>query len=152
MKMTRATRKAVELRSKLGLYGQVDAEAVANVLGLTVVSLKLEVLQELTVDDYIGVAERLVPAWRRWVVAHAVGHKVLHPGNHLWMRMHTGLGGKVEREAEDFAHALLMDAREAVEEGLSETWEIAEHFGVPEDLVFLQAPLTARRDWPMGER
>ncbi|MCY4623401.1 MAG: ImmA/IrrE family metallo-endopeptidase [Chloroflexi bacterium] len=131
----------MELRTKLGLRGQVDAEAVANLLGLTVVPLQLEELQELMVDDCIGVADRLAPAWRRWVIAHAVGHKVLHPGNHLWMRMHTGLAGKVEREAEDFAQALLLDATEVVGEGLSEAWEIAENFGVPEELVLLQAPL-----------
>ena len=73
--------------------------------------------------------------------AHAIGHKLLHPGNHMWMRMHTGLGNRLEREAEDFAHALCMDAQEAVNEGLVAAWEIAEHFGVPEELVKLQAPL-----------
>lgn len=141
MNMNRARRKAIELRAKLRLQGQVDAEAVANVLGLTVVSLKLERLQELTVDDCIGVAERLTPAWRRWVIAHAVGHKVLHPGNHLWMRLNTGLGSRLEREAEDFAHALLLDAREALDEGLAKAWQIAEHFGVPAELVLLQVPM-----------
>ena len=34
--MNRAQRKAAELRRKLGLRGKVDAEAVANRLGLTV--------------------------------------------------------------------------------------------------------------------
>lgn len=80
----------MELRKRLGLYGQVDAEAVANMLGLTVVPLRLESLQELMVDDCIGVADRLTPAWRRWVTGHAIGHKLLHPGNHVWLRMHTG--------------------------------------------------------------
>ena len=144
MKMTRARRKALDLRGKLGLHGQVDAEAVANVLGLTVVPLKLEGLQELMVDDCIGVAERLPPDWRRWVIAHALGHRVLHPGNHLWLRMHTGLEGRVEREAEDFAHALLLDPKEAVDEGLTQAWEIAEYFGVPEELILLQVPMLLR--------
>ena len=34
-----------------------------------------------------------------------------------------------------------MDAQEAVNEGLVAAWEIAEHFGVPEELVKLQVPL-----------
>ena len=92
-------------------------------------------------DDCIGVAERLDPAWRRWVTAHAIGHKLLHPGNHLWMRTYTGLANRLEREAEDFAYALLLDAREVANEGLTSVWEVAEHFGVPKELVALQVPL-----------
>ena len=141
MKTNRARRKAIELRKKLGRRGQVDAESVANMLGLTVVLLKLESLQELMVDDCIGVADRLTPAWLRWVIGHAIGHKLLHPGNHMWMRMHTGLGNRLEREAEDFAQALLLDALEAKEEGLFHAWEVAEHFGVPEEAIYMQAAL-----------
>ena len=86
-------------------------------------------------------AERLDARWRRWVIAHAIGHKLLHSGNHLWIRDHTSLGGLYEREAEDFARALLMDVAEAMAEGLSELWEVAEHFGVPEEMAWLQPPL-----------
>ena len=136
--MKRAQRKAVELRKKLGLHGRVDAEAVANILGLDVVSWPMQVQEEMQMGRYIGVAERLDARWRRWVIAHAIGHRLLHTGNHLWIRDHTSLGGLYEREAEDFARALLMDVREATEEGLSEVWEVAEHFGVPDEMVLLQ--------------
>lgn len=139
--MKRAQRKAQELRRKLGLSGRVDAEEVANMLGMVVVSWPLKVQEEMQMGNVIGVAERLDSRWRRWVIAHAIGHKLLHPGNHLWIRDHTSLGGRYEREAEDFALALLVDARETVEEGLREVWEVAEHFGVPEELVVLQPPL-----------
>ena len=101
----------------------------------------MEVQQEMQMGRFIGVAERLDPRWRRWVIAHAIGHRLLHSGNHLWIRDHTSLGGLYEREAEDFARALLMDVDEAMEEGLSELWEVAEHFGVPEEMVVLQAPM-----------
>ena len=139
--MSRARRKAAELRRKLGLRGRVDAEEVANLLGLVVQPWPLAVQQEMLMGRYIGVADRLDPSWRRWVIAHAIGHRLLHSGNHLWIRDHTSLGGRYEREAEDFALALLVDGREAMEEGLRETWEVAEHFGVPEELVVLQTPL-----------
>ena len=141
MRSNRATRKGIELRKKLDLLGQVDAEAVANLLGLTVVPLTLEVLQELTVDDCIGVAQRLNAAWRRWVIAHAIGHKVLHPGNHLWMRTHTCLATKIEREAEDFALAFLVSLQEVIGANLAGSSEIAEYFGVPEEMILIQAPL-----------
>jgi hypothetical protein len=136
--MNRARRKAVELRRKLGLRGRVDAEEEANLLGLVVQPWPLAVQEEMLMGRYIGVAQRLDPRWRRWVIAHAIGHKLLHTGNHLWIRDHTSLGSLYEREAEDFARALLVDADEAMEEGLSELWEVAEHFGVPEEMVVLQ--------------
>ena len=139
--MKRAQRKAVELRKKLGLHGRVDSEAVANILGLDVVPWPMKVQEELQMGYTIGVAERLDARWRRWVIAHAIGHRLLHSGNHLWIRDHTSLGGLFEREAEDFARALLMDVREAMEEGLREVWEVAEHFGVPDEMVLLQAPM-----------
>ena len=131
----------MELRKKLSMHCQVDAEAVANMLGLAVVPLKLEFLQGLMVDDCIGVANRLAPSWRRWVIAHAIGHRLLHPGNHMWMRMNTGLGSRLEREAEDFAHSLRLDVQEVLHVGVANAWEVAEYFGVPEELVLLQALL-----------
>ena len=139
--MKRAQRKAVELRKKLGLSGRVDAESVAGILGLYVVPWPMQVQEEMQMGRYIGVAERLDARWRRWVIAHAIGHRLLHTGNHLWIRDHTSLGSLFEREAEDFARALLVDVSEAMEEGLSEVWEVAEHFGVPEEMVILQAPM-----------
>ena len=139
--MKRAQRKAKELRRKLKLSGRVDTETVANILGLEVVTWPLDVQEEMQMDRYIGVAERLDSRQRRWVIAHAIGHQQLHSGNHLWIRDHTSLSGLYEREAEDFARALLVDVDEAMDEGLSEVWEVAEHFGVPQELAWLQPPL-----------
>ena len=135
--MNRAQRRALELRRTLGLRGRVDAEAVTNHLGLEVKLWTLRVLKEMGIGDVICVARRLDPAWRRWVTAHAIGHRLLHPGNHLWIRLHTGLAQRYEREAEDFARALLVDAREAEAAGLMESWEVAEHFGVPDEVLSL---------------
>ena len=139
--MKRAQREALKLRRKLKLSGRVDAEAVANMLDMEVVPWPLDVQEEMQMDRYIGVAERLDSRMRRWVIAHAIGHKLLHTGNHLWIRDHTSLGGLYEREAEDFARALLVDVDEAMAEGLSELWEVAEHFGVPQEMAWLQPPL-----------
>ena len=107
--MTRAQRRGKEIRRELGLRGRVDAEEVANRLGLDVLMWSFQVLQEMQVDGAIAVAKRLDASWRRWVIAHAIGHSILHPGNHLWMQEHTQLGRRVEREAEEFAGALLVD-------------------------------------------
>ena len=127
------------MRRRLGLRGQVDAEAVARSLDLSIERRPLLVLEEMRVGDYIMVADRLEPWWQRWVVAHAIGHCLLHTGNHLWMRRHTDLAHAFEREAEDFAYGLLVSPAEAVEEGLSTSWEVAKHFGVPVDVLHLRA-------------
>ena len=137
--MNRAQRRAVALRRELELQGRIDAEAVAVRLGLEVRSWPLEVLMEMQMDGVVVVAERLDPEWRRWVIAHAVGHRVLHPGNHLWLRTHTDLTQRYEREAEDFARALLIDEGEAQREGLVHSWEVAEYFGVPDELIRREA-------------
>ena len=34
-----------------------------------------------------------------------------------------------------------MDVREAMKEGLGQFWEVAEPFGVPDEVVLLQAPM-----------
>ena len=138
--MNRAQQRASALRRELGLEGRVDAEAVANGLGLEVQPWPLEVLTELQVDGTVVVAERLEPEWRRWVIAHAIGHQLLHPGNLLLLRDHAVLASRYEREAEDFAYALLVDEEEARAEGLVDSWEIAEHFGVPDEMVQLRSP------------
>ena len=139
--MTRAERKGAVLRRKLGLTGRVDAEALANMHGYPVKRLPLVKLKELEVGGYICIADRLGPEESRWYIAHALGHKMMHPGNQLWVYRKTMLGSKLEREANDFAQALLMDGREAIKAGLTCYWEVAEHFGVPDEIVRLQAPL-----------
>ena len=75
----------------------------------------------MRVDDVICVARGLGPDWRRWVVAHSIGHRLMHPGNHTGTHIHTKLDYKYEREAEDFAYAFLIDAQEIVEAGLTES-------------------------------
>lgn len=139
--MTRAERKGADLRRKLGLTGRVDAEAVANIMGYRVERLDLKVQKELEVGGFIGIAERLETEEFRWYVAHALGHKLMHPGNHLWVYRKTMLGYRYEREANDFAHTLLTDDREAIREGLTRSLEVADYFGVPEEFVRVQVPM-----------
>ena len=140
--MNRARRRAGSLRRRLGLCGRVDAVEVANALGLEVWLRDFEVQKEIQISGHIAVARRLEPEWRRWVTAHAIGHRLMHAGNHLEMRAHTDLPRSWEREAEEFAHALLVDEEEALAEGFVYAWEVAEHFGVPAELVRVQARLT----------
>ena len=140
--MSRARRRAGSLRRRLGLCGRVDAVEVAGALGLEVWLRDFEVQKEMQIDGNIAVARRLGPEWRRWVTAHAIGHRLMHPGNHLELRAHTELPRPWEREADEFAHALLVDEEEALAAGFVYAWEVAEHFGVPPEVVHVQARLS----------
>ncbi len=139
--MNRAQRRAVELRRKLRLHGRVDAQGVADILELDIERWPWRKLQEVKTDGVIYIALRSEPEWSRWLMAHAIGHELMHPGNHLWIRKHTGLAHKFEREAEDFARALLLDTQEAIDRGLTNSSELADYFGVPEKVIALQAPM-----------
>ena len=119
----------------------MDAEVVANMMGLEVVTWPFEKMSEMLFGDMIGVAIRLDSRQRRWAIAH-IGHARLHhPGNHLWIRSNTGLGHHYEREAEDFAYGLLFDLEEAKAELLNGSGQVAEHFGIPEQMVAVQQAL-----------
>ena len=77
-------------------------------------------------------------------MAHGARHRAptsCTRGNHLWINERTGLALRYEREAEDFADALLLDPHEAVEQGLTSSREVADYFGVPEEVIRLQAPM-----------
>ena len=61
-------------------------------------------------------SQRVCLSWMwRWMIVHAIGHKLLHSRDHLWMQEHTQLGSRIKREADEFAGTLLMDGREALE-------------------------------------
>ena len=120
--------------------GQVDAQALTDHLGLVVKRSRFSVFEEMRIGKFIAVADRFEREWRRWVVAHAVGHGFPHPGNQLWIRRNTDLGHGFEREAKSFAFGLVVDPREAAAEGCVYSWEVAEHSGVPDERARARAP------------
>ena len=131
------------LRLKSGSSGRVDGEEIARLLGLRVYPWNLPhtELPEATVGNRIAVSPEVDEAERRWSIAHAIGHRIMHPGNHLWLRSRTLLATPFEREAEDFAYGLLVDEEEAMGQGLTTAGEFAEYFGVPVEMVRVQGRL-----------
>ena len=115
----RATDKGRLLRRKYRLTGGVDVEALADSMGLRVYTWDLPAAEvhEMMLGRDIAVSEELDAPARRWAIAHGIGHKVLHPGNQLWLRAHTMLAIPYERQAEQFAYGLLVDEEEAWGDG-----------------------------------
>ena len=139
-----ARQEAKQLRGKCRLSGRADVVAVAELLGLRVDEWPLPVneVHEVFVKDSIGVATEASDADKRWAIAHGIGHYILHSaGNQVWLRAHTGLSDKLERQAEDFAYHLTVDMSEAWDEGLETAGEIAEFFGIPPEMVRVQGRL-----------
>ena len=89
------------LRRKYRLSGQVDAVALAEVMGLRADFWQLPAkdLHEATRGRNIAVAADLDGTEQRWAVAHGIGHRILHPGNHLWLRATTMLTVPYERQS-----------------------------------------------------
>lgn len=62
----------------------VDVEDIAAKAGLTITDWPLlPPVEELKVGRSVGIRQGLSHEWRRWDIAHALGHHVLHHGNQL---------------------------------------------------------------------
>ena len=130
------------LRRKYGLTGQVDAVALAEVMGLRVDlwHLPAKDLHEATRGRNIAVAADLDAREQRWAVAHGIGHRILHPGNHLWLRATTMLAVPYERQTEQFTFGLLVDEAEVKADRLLTLAEVAGRFGVPMHMLWEHGP------------
>ena len=79
----KALEKGRLLRRKYGLTGHVDMLEMAERLNLSVHvwPLPAHEVHETIIDRRVAVSDELDPQERRWAIAHAIGHRILHPGN-----------------------------------------------------------------------
>ena len=109
------------------LHVPVDLQALTSDLGLEVVPFPFRGrLKEAIIDGVIGVRPGLSRPWFRWVVAHGLGHHMLHVGTAFYLESWQWVNNaKAERQAEDFAARLL---------GGPEGWaHTARELGVPDE-------------------
>jgi hypothetical protein len=136
-----AVEKARELLCRYpGLTFPLDMEYLVNEIGCELIEWPfLSPVKEVKHGRWIGVAAGLDRRERRYLVAHALGHHLLHCGNQLWFRdwQETSVL-RQEREADEFAAHILMPETELERLGNPTTWDIAEYFGVPEELTTLR--------------
>jgi len=78
-------KKAAELHKRYGQLGYpIDIEDVARKEGLKVINWPLlPPVNEVKRGEWIGIREGLSSEWRRWDIAHALGHHLMHHGNQL---------------------------------------------------------------------
>ena len=119
----------------------VDVERIAEAEGLEVVEWGFPTLEEAWFPPVIAVRAGLDPPWRRWVIAHALGHYYLHRGNQVWFRLRGRAmeGVRLQEEgAEQFAAWLLMPEEEVGRLLSLDLWSF--DFDVPLECVALRFP------------
>ena len=97
--------------------------------------------KEPEVAGYVCIADRLGPEESRWYIAHALGHKMMHPGNHLWIYKKTMLGYRYDGNSRLRPHpAHRRPGGDRGGPGLLPGGG-ADYLGVPEEFVRVQAPM-----------
>ena len=97
--------RAAELWHRYELSLPVDLKLVVSSLGLEVVTFPFQGrVKEAIIERVIGVRPGLTRPWFRWLVAHAVGHHMLHVGTSFYFSSWQWVNhAKAERQAEEFA-------------------------------------------------
>jgi hypothetical protein len=91
-------------------------------------------VREVYTGDAIVLKKGLPPGWRRWLLAHALGHHVLHPGGtHLYLANPYArfFQKREENQAEVFAGSLLFGALDAPLHGVRDVMDLARWAEVP---------------------
>jgi Zn-dependent peptidase ImmA (M78 family) len=142
--MRRAFERAEETYRR---YGTTSPALIARALGLRVLEEALEGrLREIYFGDSIVIRRDMSPAEKREMTAHALGHHLMHAGNHFAMQNCVySFGNYHEKQADVFAACLLVpkgQLEDQVRRGPA-LWELAEHFNVTEQLMTLRLKLRA---------
>lgn len=152
--MKRVVEKANRINEEFGN----DLDQIAESLGLAVIYEKMTgSFREVYFQEAssIVIREDLHRREKRELIAHAIGHHLLHAGNHLSMQKRIySFGNYHEKQANVFAAALLMPSHELqkVLKCRPRIDEIADYFHVTDDLVRLRLLVLANFEKTKMER
>ena len=118
----------------------LDIEKITAEEGCEIITWPfVEPVREVKRGRYIGIAAGLSPKERRYLVAHALAHHLLHCGNQLAFHdIQKVILHKQEREADECAAHILMPEVELAKVRDLPLWDLADYFHVPEYLVQLR--------------
>lgn len=139
--MRRAIEKAKEIYAEHGN----NLDLICEKLGLEVIEETLDGrLKEVYFGDSIVIKKSLPESEKRELVAHALGHHLMHAGNHLAMQKRIySFGNYHERQANAFA-AYLLIPQDQLENKLAKAVsvnELAQDFDTTEKLINLRLRL-----------
>jgi Zn-dependent peptidase ImmA (M78 family) len=131
--------RAREIRKRHHFSLPSDIERVMHAENIAVVRFPLAGrLQEMIVFNYVAIQDSIQDQRSiHELLAHALGHFLLHVGNQLVFEFPEDMvpAAKLERQAWDFAFELLMPA-EMIEARLGDGWsdaDLREHFEVSDE-------------------
>jgi Zn-dependent peptidase ImmA (M78 family) len=126
----------------------VDAEFLACSEGCICVKWPfLKPVKEVKRGRWIGISQYVDASERRYLIAHALAHHLLHNGNQLAFRLYREVNcHRQEKEADCCAAHILMPEGKLEDFVHLPLWEIAQYFGVPEDLVKQRLTVFATED------
>jgi len=132
-------RTAIQASERLYRSFGSDLAKIASGLGLLVLEEDLSGrLTEVYFGDAIVIRRDLPAPVKRELVAHAIGHHVMHSGNHLSLQNNTySVGNYHERQANVFAAWLLVPEDKLTERLLADRAlpDLARDFGVTDELM-----------------
>lgn len=141
--------KAEELHQRYGKLGfPVDSEEVGTREGLTIVNWPLlPPIDAVKVGRWVAIRIGLPQDRRRWSIARALGHHLLHRGGQLWLQGWERLSlRKQERAADEFAAHFLVPEDELRRLAHLPVRQLAAYFGAPQQMVELRLTMLARPD------
>ena len=134
-----AIQKAKQLHLRYpGMNFPLDMEGLASLEGCECVTWPfIPPIKEVKCGRWIGLAAGLSIVERRFLIAHALAHHLMHCGNQLTFYAYQGISlRKQEHEADCCAAHILIPEEQIINLEQFPLWEITEHFGVPEELGF----------------
>ena len=135
--------KAVARRIRKA-FNTNDPEVIAEKERLDVMAISLpQRWWDILLWEFVAIRDDVSLPWRRWCLAHCLGHHFMHHGNQLRLTEWADLISErrlQEAEAESFAAWLLIpeEELEALKQAEGENidiWKVAEHFNVPVEMV-----------------
>jgi hypothetical protein len=151
--MNSAQQRALEIRRRYRFTCPRDIERVLKAENIQVVRFPLKGrVREVIVRNFVGLPLTLEHDAREKyeLLAHALGHFLLHAGNQLFFHLDRDpvIVWQWERQAWDFAYELLMPANtlaRLLREAMNNT-DLCEHFQVSEE--FFRSRMQAfREEW-----
>lgn len=127
---------AMQVRERLGLKQRVDVEEVARQLNIDVCNMEFQgkKVQEITIGRNIYVRNGMPQRKRRWVVAHGIGHSLMHSDqNQVFLHTMDSTRSieRHEQQAESFARRLLLGRQRRRHFGDNNDAEAAAFYGLP---------------------
>lgn len=128
-------RRLRQEHSVTGIPTDEQIDATLDAVGLTVIDFPFAPgINEVIIDNYVGLRIGLSRRWRRWLKLHALAHRLFDDGNQFYLlRQDSAIVAQQENRAELFTVTFLLDGLDRRE--CQDAYSVARAAEVPERCV-----------------